>query len=133
MSTDRIALDTNVIVRFLANDDAKQSPRAKALIASNLVAISPTALLETEWVLRAAYQFNKLDIAGFLRAFLGLPQVSMAEPQAIAEALSHYEAGLDFADALHLALSGETMQFATFDARFAKKARTLQKRKMIVP
>lgn len=49
------ALDTNVVVRFLVNDDDQQAQRARALIAAGNVHIPPTVLLETEWVLRSAY------------------------------------------------------------------------------
>jgi predicted nucleic-acid-binding protein len=129
----RVALDTNVLVRFLTNDDAKQATRAKALITQHSVFIAATVLLETEWVLRGAYAFERPAIATFLRALLGLPQVCVAEPLVIAEALQGYEAGLDFADALHLAMSGEAQTFATFDARFVRKARGLQKRTLITP
>ncbi len=133
MSVDRIALDTNVVVRFLVKDDPSQAARARALIASNAVFIASTVLLETEWVLRGAYGFMPADIARFLRALLGLEGVRVADPQAVSEALSGYEAGLDFADALHLSLSGEAARFATFDSRFAKKARKLQARQIVVP
>ena len=128
-----LALDTNVVVRFLANDDPRQSAKAKALIAANRVLIPHTVLLETGWVLSGAYGFEPVEIAGFLRALLGLPQVRVEEPQAIAEALDHHEAGLDFADALHLALSKEAPEFATFDTRFAKRAARLQGRKLRQP
>ena len=54
-----IALDTNVVVRFLTNDDAIQARRARRLIEQNEVVIPLTVLLEAEWVLRAAYGFNR--------------------------------------------------------------------------
>jgi predicted nucleic-acid-binding protein len=133
VTRDRIAVDTNIVVRFLVNDDAAQAARARALIAANPVFIAVTVLLETEWVLRAAYGFASADIARFLRALLGLAEVRISDPEAIAQALSAYEAGLDFADALHLSLLGEAGSFATFDRRFAKKARSLQPRPILVP
>ena len=51
-----IAIDTNVVVRFLVNDDPEQAQRARRLIESEDVFLSTTALLETEWVLRVAYK-----------------------------------------------------------------------------
>lgn len=133
MKTEPIALDTNVLVRFLAKDDPAQSPKAQKLIANHTVWVAPTVLLETEWVLRHAYQFDAAHIASFLRSFLGLPQVQVPDPKAIAEALRGYEAGLDFADALHLSLSGPAPLFATFDRAFIKKAATLKTRKVRLP
>ena len=50
-----IAVDTNVLVRFLVRDDAKQAGRAASLIRANAVWISKTVLLETECVLRSLY------------------------------------------------------------------------------
>lgn len=121
-----IVLDTKVVLRFLVNDHKAQALKARALIAVDAISISPTVLLETEWVLRSGYQIIAKDIARLLRAFLGLPNVSVAEPELIAEALRCYDGGMDFAAALHLALAGEATSSATFDKRFAAKAARLQ-------
>jgi predicted nucleic-acid-binding protein len=117
-----IALDTNVVVRFLVNDDPAQFRRAHALIARGDIFIAPTVLLETEWVLRAGYRFRPPDIRRFLRALLGLPGVTTHDPIRIARALDSYDSGLDFADALHLALSDRADTFATFDALLIRRA-----------
>jgi len=53
-----IAVDTNVLVRFLVRDDRKQAARAAALLRSSSVWISKNVLLETEWVLRSLYGFS---------------------------------------------------------------------------
>ena len=116
-----IALDTNVVVRFLVNDHPAQFRRAQAVIARGDIFIAATVLLETEWVLRAGYGFRPHDIRRFLRALLGLPGVATDEPIRIARALDAYDAGLDFADALHLALSDRADAFATFDARLIRR------------
>lgn len=50
-----IAVDTNVIVRLLTNDDPHQTEKVARLMEGNSVFISKTVLLETEWVLRVAY------------------------------------------------------------------------------
>lgn len=126
-----IALDTNVLVRFLVNDDKSQAARARALIDKQPTFIAPAVLLETEWVLRAAYDFSARDIAGFFRALLGLPGVTPGEPAAVAEALRSYESGLDFADALHLATSSPARAFASFDAKFIKRARKISVHEMM--
>ncbi len=55
---------------------------------------------------------------------VGLPQVSVEDGRAVAEALALLEAGMDFADALHVASSREASRFATFDARLKKRADT---------
>ena len=53
---------------------------------------------------------------------LGLPHVSVEDPQTIAQAISWYGLGFDFADALHLTSSMKADRFVTFDNALAKKA-----------
>ncbi len=67
------AIDTNVVVRYLTGDDAKQSARARAVIESGSVFVSTTVVLESAWVLRSVYGFSRDAVANALRAFLGLP------------------------------------------------------------
>ena len=55
-----LAVDTNVIVRYLTGDDAEQFAKASALIRSEDVYVCTTVLLETEWVLRRGYRFGEL-------------------------------------------------------------------------
>ena len=66
-----IAVDTNVLVRFLVRDDAKQAARAAALIQANEIWVCKTVLLETEWVLRSLYGFSPESLAGALRSLAG--------------------------------------------------------------
>ena len=123
-----IALDTNVVVRLLVDDDPAQTRRARALLETCTAFVTPTVLLETEWVLRGAYDVGRAAIARSLRGLLGLRAVVIGDLQAVAQALDWFEAGLDFADALHLALSAEARQFVTFDARLARRARRITAR-----
>ena len=120
-----VAIDTNVLVRLLTNDHPEQSPRARSLLDSHKVFVSLTVLLETEWVLRRAYGFTSERIYAALRAVAGLPQVEVEAPSRLAQALERAEAGLDFADALHLGASEATETFATFDTRLIKGAHRL--------
>lgn len=118
-----IALDTNVVVRLLVADDAAQARRARALlIADHDVRVPATVLLETEWVLRSAYGYPAPQVMKFLRGLLGLPGVGTDNPPAVAAAITACEQGLDFADALHLALSGDVERFYTFDANLRRRA-----------
>jgi predicted nucleic-acid-binding protein len=120
-----IAVDANVVVRFLAEDDKAQTDRAEAVLRRGAVLVPKTVLLEAEWVLRAAYGIASGGIAAAFRRLLGLPGVTAEDPSAVARALAWYEHGLDFADALHLASSAGAGRFATFDRSFARRARTL--------
>lgn len=117
-----IAVDTNVLVRLVTNDEPGQARRAAELLRRKPVFVPKTVLLEMEWVLRHAY---RLERPAILRAFygvLGLPTVTVEDGRAVARALAWYEEGMDFADALHVASSGEAQEFTTFDAQLARKA-----------
>lgn len=118
-----LAIDTNVVVRYLTGDHPEQSPRARVLVDGQPVFVPVTVALEVEWVLRSAYGYGSAEVAGALRAFGGLPTVTIEEAAVVAEALDRLDAGMDFADALHLGTSGQCEGFATFDQRFIKAAR----------
>jgi predicted nucleic-acid-binding protein len=123
-----LAIDTNVIVRLLTNDERDQAAKAKALIAENDVFVATTILLETEWVLRGAYGLTKTDVIGALRAFAGLPTVMLEDSVRIEAALTWAAGGMDFADALHLAAAEGCGAFVTFDRRLVKAAAKMENR-----
>ena len=52
-----LAIDTNVIVRYLTADHPEQASRARALVDGAAVFVPVTVILESEWVLRSAYGF----------------------------------------------------------------------------
>jgi predicted nucleic acid-binding protein len=120
-----LAIDTNLIVRYLTGDHPDQSARAKALIDSEDVFVCMTVLLETEWVLRSVYDFAAPQLARALRAFAGLPHVTIEDAGQAAQALDWMDAGMDFADALHLAKAQGCETFVSFDQRFARAANRL--------
>jgi predicted nucleic acid-binding protein len=100
-----LAIDTNLIVRYLTGDHPKQSPRARKLIDGQPVFAAITVILEVEWVLRSTYGYRPADIARALRAFAGLPTVTVEDGSDVATALDLAEKGMDFADVLHLGVS----------------------------
>jgi predicted nucleic-acid-binding protein len=120
-----IALDTNVVVRLLADDDKAQATRAEAIVRAGAVLVPKTVLLESECVLRGAYGVAGADIAAAFRRLLGLAGVAAEDAPAVAQALDWYEGGLDFADALHLASSNRAGRFATFDRALIRRLRRL--------
>ena len=128
-----IALDTNVVVRFLTNDDAAQARRARRLIEGNEVLIPATVLLETEWVLRAGYGFAQEHIHKGFVDLLGLSTLHTDAPDRVRQALDWYASGLDFADALHLAFSRPAGQFATFDDKLARRASRIEGVTVVAP
>lgn len=116
------AVDTNVVVRCLARDDAKQSPAARRFIASHEVLVLLTVWVECEWVLRSVYRLPATEIARLLRLFAGLPTVSIECPRVFSQALGWFERGMDFADAMHLAGCGDCEALATFDRKLKTSA-----------
>ena len=119
------AVDTNVLVRFLTADDERQAKVSRDIFVAGDVLIPTTVVLETEWVLRAGYDFAPTQIGSGLRALGGLPGVTFEEPGKVAQALDWLAAGMDFADALHLTKAADCSAFMTFDRKLAKKAKPL--------
>jgi predicted nucleic-acid-binding protein len=95
-----LAIDTNLIVRYLTGDHPQQAAQAKTLIDGEDVFVCTTVLLETEWVLRSVYGFARARLAEALRGFAGLPRVTLEDAALAAKALGWMGRGLDFADAL---------------------------------
>jgi predicted nucleic-acid-binding protein len=128
-----IAIDTNIVVRFLTGDDQHQFKKALALFESCDVFIPDTVILESERVLRYAYHFSPNAICGAFANLFGLSSVHVTNPTLIAQAIQWHEQGLDFADALHLALSQQHDRFFTFDSKFIRHAKGLCKCSVLKP
>jgi len=128
-----LAVDTNIIVRYLTADHPEQFAKASALIRGEDVYVCTTVLLETEWVLRGGYRFGRDRIIAALTAFAGLPRVNLEDPALAAKALNWMRSGMDFADALHLAKAEGCDAFVSFDQRFATVANSLSEVKVRAP
>jgi predicted nucleic-acid-binding protein len=128
-----LAVDTNIIVRYLTRDDAEQFARASALIGTDDVYVCTTVLLETEWVLRRGYRLSGKRVGAALAAFAGLPRVTLEDPAAAAKALEWMRQGMDFADALHLARAAGCEAFVSFDRQLAAVANTVSDVKVRTP
>ena len=118
------AIDTNVVVRFLTNDDKRQAKAARAAIEAGDIFVAATVLLEAEWVLRSAYGFEPVRIAQSFRDLAGLPTITVEDPAKLALALDWTSRGMDFADALHLAKADGCTTFLSFDRNLARLAKT---------
>lgn len=120
------ALDTNVLVRVLTNDDAVQSQRAAVFMRrQDRLYVLKTVLLEIEWVLRSSYGFDREAILLGLRSLMRTPNFTIQDDKAVIAALEWYEQGMDFADALHLASIDRETEFATFDVSLRRTAERL--------
>ena len=122
------ALDTNVLVRFLVQDDVKQGVLARELIRSTLAKGEPlfvpvTVMLELEWVLRSNFGFDKVQIIQTLSSLLAARELSFESETSVEVALALFgQNKADFSDCIHIALShaaGMTPMW-TFDRAASK-------------
>lgn len=111
-----IAIDTNVLLRYLLQDDAAQSPKATKLLAGRQpVLITDVVLVETLWTLKGKkYKLPKRDLVTVLAQLMQEPNVVFENSQTVWNALQDYhtaETGnnVDFADTLILAKSQYTV------------------------
>ncbi len=118
------AIDTNVVVRYIVQDDPDQFARASELVRSTFCYVPDTVLLESVWVLQQVYKFAPSNIVANLSSFLGLATIRVRDPASITNALGWYADGLDFADSLHLATCQHLATLKTFDSRFIKRSRS---------
>jgi predicted nucleic-acid-binding protein len=124
------ALDTNILVRYYLQDDARQGRIALTLMQEEpALWVAKTTVLELEWVLGSneTHPFPPDKISQGIDHLLRLPNVTVEDHEAVAAALRWYQQGLDFADALHLASARDCAELLTFDdRRFARRATRLR-------
>ena len=124
------ALDTNILVRFLVEDDVAQLAAAKKLIrkcvqTGEVLYVPVTVALELEWVLRSNFGFAKPDVVNTLSQLLSSVELTFESEAALEVALVLYSQGAaDFSDCLHVALAAVVGQqpLWTFDKAASKLA-----------
>lgn len=121
----RLGIDTNILVRALFDDGSSEVAWVNTLMRENQIVISPTVLLETEWVLRDAYELGRNDVAKALEGLLGTTSVTILQRDAVVRAFGAFRDGCDFADAFHAAFTPGVEAFMTLDRKFARRAETL--------
>lgn len=123
-----IAIDTNIVVRYAIKDDPEQTRLATDFLRDNPCLLLPTQVLEAAWVMgsKRGYALDPATVAERLRHVAGLPNVRVEHATRIAAALRWYEAGMDVADALHLALAGSELGLVTLDRGIRQLAERLQ-------
>lgn len=122
-----IGLDTNVLVRYVAQDDTIQSPKASALIESFTSEapgyVSLVSIVELVWVLTGCYSSTRSEICEVLETLLRSKEIVVAQAETVWKALRHFkENNTDFADCL-IAYSGTEAgcdHTLTFDKGAAK-------------
>lgn len=127
-----IALDTNILIRSIVEEEApdekttRETEIARTLLVSDREFFIPVSVVqETEWVLRACYGYGTAAVAGVLRQLLATEGFMLDRSAAVSQAVDWHARGIDFSDALHLALSAPCAELATFDRNFAKRSKRL--------
>ena len=121
-------LDTNVLVRWILDDEPRQAARVQRLFEEvreqQLPLFVPsTVMLELEWVLRSRYEFDKSTVLGTFNALLETQELEFQDEPALERALSLYRQGsADFADCLHAGQCGSAGRapMITFDETAAR-------------
>jgi predicted nucleic-acid-binding protein len=130
----RITADTNILVRVITGDDARESRLAEAQLAdADLVALPLTMLCELVWVLARGYKISFAEIAVAISRLVNAANVAV-DRRAVAAGLAMLQAGGDFADGViaheGIGLGGDI--FVSFDRR-AVRALTAHGRAAQVP
>jgi predicted nucleic-acid-binding protein len=117
------AVDTNILVRLIAQDNAQQVQSAKAFIEHG-VWVPLLALAEAVWVLGATYRNDRSGLIAAIEMFLGLRQVTLQDADVVAAALKLFRGNpaLSFTDCLMLELARKAghLPLGTFDKALAK-------------
>jgi len=122
------ALDTNVLVRYVVQDDEAQFAAARRLIRrcvaeGQTLFVPATVMLELEWVLRASFEYAKDEVMDVLSNLFSAAELTFESERALEVALQLYRNGTaDFADCVHVALAAQAGESPlwTFDKRAAK-------------
>ena len=124
-----IGLDTNVLVRYIMQDDARQSPKATRLIESLSVEapgfVSIISIIELGWVLSSAYGLSRPQLGQAFEALLRTKEIVVDRADQVRRALRVFNAtSADFADCLieRSAAAGGCDATMTFDIGAAKLA-----------
>lgn len=120
-----IGVDTNVLVRYLTQDDRRQYQQAKAFLETRCTVDTPgyinvVVLCEVVWVLERVYDATNAEIIRVVSMLLQTKQLRLAHPESVRAALRAYEQGsADFADSLiaHLNQKAGCERTVTFDRR----------------
>lgn len=116
------SVDTNIVVRLITADDQGQLASALHLLTTSDVFVSLGVLIESEWVLRSHYLYDRQRLNNALVEFIDLSGVFVVDRDGVDWALSRHAIGADLADMLHLVGSKSAESFVTFDKYLPRDA-----------
>ena len=122
-------IDTNVLVRYLVQDEPEQARRASRFISNACSADDPgfinqIVLCELVWVLESAYGYPRDRVAQLIESILRTAQLKVENADNAWTALREYRTGVDFADSLIAAVNQRAgcEETATFDRKAGRRA-----------
>ena len=130
-----IGIDTNVLVRYIAQDDATQSRRATSFIEKECSKTAPgfvglVVLVEVVWVSESRYGATREEVAGIVRRILSIKQLAVQDAETVWKAVRLFESSkADLADCLVAcsAIAAGCKSVVTFDKQASKAGMTLLK------
>jgi predicted nucleic-acid-binding protein len=118
-----LAIDTNVLVRLVVDDDPRQTQMAKESTAHGAW-VSHLVLAESMWVLAGNFGLSRGDIVNTIKTLLTHPNVAFEDANVVRAALNHFSQrrNVDFSDCLILEIARKAghKPLATFDRDLAK-------------
>ena len=122
-----IALDTNVIIRFLVSEDAAQAEAARVLMErltfDNQGFICREVIIEVVWVLERSYRFTRTQIADVLIELIATDSLVVEAADDVARAAFTYrQGGVGFSDLMILSSSkrSEAVPLYSFDRKLSR-------------
>ena len=130
-----IGIDTNVLVRYVVQDDARQAAAASHFIETTLSEVEPgwiasVVLCEFVWVLESAYGYARSSIVATLQRLFEVDRFRVETPALAWRALAEYRVGGDFSDAL-IALGNEH-EGCAYTATFDRAASKLKQMRLLI-
>ena len=117
------AIDTNVLVRLITRDDAKQTASAEAFVSRGAW-VSHLVLIETVWVLDSVFDLERAQIALAIEMLLNHRDLVLQDPDVVQAALAHFRkrSKVGFSDCMVLEVARKAghVPLGTFDRQLSK-------------
>jgi predicted nucleic-acid-binding protein len=118
-----LAVDTNILVRLVARDNADQVRAAEAFVSTGAW-VSHLVLAEALWVLDSIFDLSREQLAVSVEMLLNHKDLTLQDADVVAAALGHYRKrpAVEFSDCLvvEIARKAGHLPVATFDRDFAR-------------
>ena len=116
------AVDTNILLRWITQDDPNQSPIADRVMAEP-VYISLTVLQEVAWSLGGShYRLGRSAVARTLRLVAETSTITVQGGDGVLWAIDRFSAGADIADMIHLVATRGSDAFVSFEKKLSLRA-----------